>query len=131
MGSNAYRNFTIFYRRYVDRVVGYTAIDPYLLVIELDNGDKILYDDFYQRIRDIPKDPSVITEEEHRKEFGYRLHRMMDIKNITQAELADRTGIQQCQISKYINGKTTPSFYNVDKIAKALRCSVDELRYTK
>ena len=54
---------------------------------------------------------------------------MMYIKGITQSELSNCTDIPQYLISDYIRGKRTPSFYNVDKIAKALDCSVDELRY--
>ena len=129
MDNNAYRNFTIFHKRLADRVVTYEEQNLGFLLIHLDDGTAILYDDYYQRIRDVPKEPNSMSEAEYRKEFGYRLIRLMDIRNITQDELAKRTGIQRCQINKYINGKTTPSFYNVDKIAKALKCSVDDLRY--
>ena len=130
MENNTYRNFTIFHSYLVDRVVSWKEIDIYLLLIELDNGEVCIYDDLYQTLKTVPKDANAMTEEECRSEFGRRLSRLMGFKRITQAELSIMTNIPQYLISKYINGKTTPSFYNVDKIAKALKCSVDELRYT-
>lgn len=130
MENNTYRNFTIFYSYLVDRVVSWKEIDIYLLLIELDNGEVCIYDDLYQTLKNVPKDPDAMTEEECRSEFGRRLSRLMGFKHITQAELSVMTGISHIQINKYINGKATPSFYNVDKIAKALKCSADELRYT-
>lgn len=130
MENNTYRNFSIYYSYLVDRVASWREIDIYLLLIKLDNGEAYIYDDLYQTLKSVPKDPNAMTEEECRKEFGRRLSRIMGFKHITQVELSVMTGIPQAQLSKYINGKTTPSFYNVDKIAKALKCSVDELRYT-
>ena len=41
--------------------------------------------------------------------------------------LSYKTGISTVTLSKYMNGKTTPSTYNIQKIAQALRCSVTEL----
>ena len=129
MESNAYRNFSMFYRHLLKHVVIWKQLDLYLLLVEFDDGDICIYDDLSQSIRSVPKDPNAMTEEECRNEFGRRLVRLMGIKCITQTELSQMTNIPQYLISKYINGKTTPSFYNVDKIAKALKCSVDELRY--
>jgi transcriptional regulator with XRE-family HTH domain len=53
----------------------------------------------------------------------------MALEGISQCELSERTGITQPSISDYMNGKKLPSFYTVDKIAKALGCSVDAFRY--
>ena len=55
----------------------------------------------------------------------------MWVKGISQTDLSDRTGIGQTLISRYISGKTTPSVYNVNKIARALNMTVDGLTYNK
>jgi transcriptional regulator with XRE-family HTH domain len=70
-----------------------------------------------------------MTEETYRKEFGIRLRRLLRMKGMTQSDLADAIGITNAGLSGYINGKHTPSFYMVNKIARVLKCSVDELRY--
>jgi transcriptional regulator with XRE-family HTH domain len=71
-----------------------------------------------------------MTEDECRSEFGYRLVHIMIRKGISQVDLAERIGVSNVMINRYINGSNTPSFYVVDKIAKALNCSMDDFRYT-
>jgi transcriptional regulator with XRE-family HTH domain len=54
----------------------------------------------------------------------------MYLKGVNQQYLSDATGITAVTLSNYMRGKVTPNFYNVDKIAKALDCSIEEFRYT-
>lgn len=99
------------------------------VLVECKDGTMLMYDDMDHTIRRLPDDSSNLTEEECKWEFGRRLRRLMRVKGITQAELSEKTGISQYLLSGYITGKRSPSFYRVDKIAKALECSTDELRY--
>lgn len=99
------------------------------LFIRIDDGSCWLYNDFENTLGKLPSDSNRLTEQECRKEFGRRLRRLMWRNGISQAELSDKTGISVPVLSNYITGKNTPSFYKVDKIAKAIGCSVDELRY--
>ena len=107
----------------------YLRIDDYGLTAELKDGSVVEYDDMTISFRNLPSNSRDLTEQECRREFGMRVRKIMGRKGITQIELAERTGIQQTLLSNYMNGKTTPSFYNIDKIAKALDCSADEFRY--
>lgn len=99
------------------------------LLIKLNDGTSVLYDDRDNSIRMLPIDSHNMTEDETRHEFGIRLTKMMQLKGVTQNELSKLTGIPQSMISSYVNGRYTPSFYAVDKIAKALDCSTDDFRY--
>ena len=99
------------------------------VIIKLNNGDVISFDTLYRTIRSMPKDSKSLSEDRCRFEFGIRLKRILMKSGMTQADLATITGIHQSNISDYITGKTTPSFYNVDKIAKVLNCSMDDFRY--
>lgn len=99
------------------------------LIVKLLDGSSVSYDYINKTIRNLPSDSRKLTVHECRKEFGIRLNNIMYSKGITQEDLSNETGIPQSMISNYITGKTSPSFYKVDKIAKALECSVDELRY--
>lgn len=123
--SNLQRMYPFLY----DQMESYVIINDFDIHIKLKDGSTVLYDDFDKSFRSLPENCNELTEEQCRREFGSRLYRIMQRKCITQEELSACTGIHQTIISKYINGKHTPSFYNVDKIAKALGCSVDELRY--
>ena len=99
------------------------------LIVTFKDGSKILYNDFENTVRNLPADSSNMSEKQFRREFGYRVKRIMLEKGVTQDELSEKTGIAQETLSRYICGKNVPSFYKIDKIAKALDCSVDEFRY--
>lgn len=98
------------------------------LVVLLNDDTYISYDEFRNSIRNLPKDPNNMTEAQFRREFGRRLTNMMMIKGVCGIELSERTGIPRSMLSNYLTGKNTPSFYKVDKIARALNCSTDEFR---
>lgn len=99
------------------------------LVIKRKDGTSVLFDEATAETRILPLDSSTMTDEEAVREFKFRLRRIMQRKGVTQTELSNRTGIEQCSISQYLTGKRNPSFRNVDKIARALGCSTDDLRY--
>lgn len=123
------QNLKRIYNFLYENMESYEVVTDFDVYLHMKDGRTVLYDDFDRSFRTLPKNKDDMTEDQCRLEFAYRLYRIMQRKHITQQELADRTGIAQPQISAYITGKRMPSFYNVDKIAKALGCSVDELRY--
>lgn len=52
--------------------------------------------------------------------FALRLSQAMDLRNITQAELVEKTGITKGAISQYLKGEYIPKRLNTNKIARAL-----------
>lgn len=102
--------------------------DDFMLV-KLNDGRSLLYDALEHTTRLLPRDSHAMTEEECRREFRSRLRKWMRRKGMSQLELSERTGISQVVISRYASGKSMPGFYAIDKIAKALDCSVDDFRY--
>lgn len=48
-------------------------------------------------------------------------------RGLSQRELAKRTGINYVTISKYETGRVAPGLANVEKIARALGCLVNDL----
>jgi DNA-binding Xre family transcriptional regulator len=99
------------------------------LIIKLDDGDTISYDNISKSIRTMPIDANLMTEDECKYEFGLRLQRLMWRSGLTQERLSILTGITQPLLSSYVSGKRMPGLYNLDKLAKALDCSVDDFRY--
>lgn len=93
------------------------------------DGSVWSYDRSEKTLRKLRSDTNNISEQECRKEFGYRLYKIMGLKGITQKQLSAMTGITQSMISNYITGKASPSFYNASKIAKAIGCSIEDFRY--
>lgn len=129
--NHQYSSFKLHFPYIEEDVVEYHQLKTGELIIHLDDGVTIMYDDLDNTIRVLPEDPSKLSRYEFAREFGLRFRRMASYKGVTQFDLVILTGIQQSLLSDYMNGKKVPSFYNVDKIARALDCSVEEFRYTE
>lgn len=59
--------------------------------------------------------------------FASNLKAAMAAKNISQAELADLSGISKSGISQYLSGKYQPKGKIINKLAKTLGCSATYL----
>ena len=68
-----------------------------------------------------------IDENIWRKNFAYQVNRRMMYIGVSQEWLSEKTGISRVTISKYLNCKSSPSGPNLERIARALGCSVGEL----
>jgi DNA-binding Xre family transcriptional regulator len=123
------KNMAAYYPYLVDEAIEIVETGPSELLVRLADGSAYLYDDFDQIARPLPRDSDNMTEMECRTEFSARLRRTMLLKGVSQNELADRTGITRPMINRYMTGKSEPGFYNLDKIARALGCSLEEFRY--
>lgn len=121
-------NLKFYFPMFYDRAINIHRRGKNELIIELVDGRIISYYDVDHTFRFLPELDS-ISEERYRREFGIRLRQIMEEKWKNQTELSEMTGIPQSVISLYINGKRTPSFYTVNKIAKALKCSTDDFRF--
>ena len=110
-------------------IVEYEAISDYELIVVLIEGGRFIFDSMDGTIRRLPSRSHAPNDEDYKREFGFRLKKMLYRKGMTMTELSAKTGITQPQISNYINGRNSPSFYKVEKIADVLGCSLDDLRY--
>lgn len=129
MHNHLYEQFLWHHRYLRDEVDHYEETGMGELTLYFKNGSRVIYDSFEDRCRDLPKDARTMTEKECNEEFAARLRGVMRRRGCSQRELSERTGFSQSAISKYVTGKTMPSFYSVDRIARALDCSVDDLRF--
>lgn len=129
MEYTLFNNFKLCFPSIANKAVALYENSYGELIVKLENGETIIYDDVTRSYRRLPYDSTELTEDECRREFGIRLDKMLRRKNITQIELSEMTGINRSILNGYITGKHSPSFYNVDRIAKALGCSVDDFRF--
>ena len=53
--------------------------------------------------------------------FASRLNKAMELKNMKQSELVEKTGITKGAISQYLKGEYEPKQINLYKISKALQ----------
>ena len=119
----------LYFPETIKKAIDNKEVSHYDIMFHLNDGDTVLYNSSDTTIRTLPQNDRELTEEECKKEFGIRLLNIMRRNCVTQSELSERTGISQPRLSNYISGKVAPTLYSLDKIAKALHCSVDEFRY--
>lgn len=97
------------------------------LIVVLDNGMRLLYDDDLKTTRRLSNDPINMDDDQYCVEVGHRLRSIIRKKRVTQHELSEKTGISPVTISKYINGKACPTLATIHKIARAMDCPVEDL----
>lgn len=114
-----------------NRICDWYPSGDFEVVLILDDGSKVQYEGLNHTYRWLPeyveRSESLLTEEEYRREFAYKLNRLMESNGYGQADLAKATGISQSAISKYTRGDALPGYYNLMKFSHALNCSVSEL----
>lgn len=117
----------------IDEIVDWYPSGYQEITIKDRNGIKKTYNWITGKLRVIydPSNDCSLSEEEWRKVFSSRLYNRLITLGMSQETLSEITGISRVTLSKYFNGKATPSFYNADKIARALKSSLTELTYIR
>lgn len=62
-----------------------------------------------------------------KKDFGSRLSRVMELKNVRQNQLARATGVTEATVSRYVNNRRMPDINFVRNAARMLGVSADYL----
>ena len=60
-------------------------------------------------------------------DLSINLRRLLNEKGMTQRSFANKVGISEQTISRYINGDRLPDYDNIDLMANGLQVSVNEL----
>ena len=125
--SNAdfmFENFCFNFPLYRDEVESYRDYSDFELLVRLKSGKELIYEDIQCSV-DFMNNLS--GEDAWRRRFGMKLRHLMYKSGLYQGDLAKMCGISMRSLSLYINGKSVPSLYNAEKIAKALGCTTEEL----
>lgn len=124
------RDLEFFCPHIMERMIDWYPIGRNEIYIKTDDGERYSYQFIghsLKRLGPVRKTKVTMTEEEWRKMFSRRLYRRMRSTGMLQDRLSSLTGISPVSLSKYVNGKATPSTYNLRRIADALNCSMNEL----
>lgn len=127
------RDMVIFRKRYqhiVDKMIEYESYGEDEILITMSDGTELVYNVFMDKLRRVNKqfnDNRDVNEDSWREMFSIRLCGKMRLRAMSRWKLSELTGISEVTISKYMNGKATPSAYNLRKIAIVLECPISEL----
>ena len=109
-------------------IVSRTKISDSEYIFECNDGDKYLFDivgDVVKRIGYPGLDH--ITDELWKKEFARRLKKMAIRKGYYMKDVAEKLGVSENTISRYMTGKRIPDAYTVKRLSEILDCSVEYL----
>lgn len=126
---NARRKFEICFPHFGE-ILSERRIGPFETLYTLKDGRKVIYDEVddvitvYQKH---DKDMDILPEEDWKKEFARILKRTIHLSGMTQGEFADRIGISQSTISKYMRRQSIPSAYVLKTMARVLKLDLDYL----
>lgn len=127
--DNAIESLEIYFPYIAEEVISYKYISVNELLVRLENGQRMVFDNLEKTIRRIPDKYNPDDDNDYRREFSIRLKKAMRRKGYSQIKLSAETGIQPSLINGYVKGKNIPTFKSADKIAKVLGCSLDDLRF--
>src|SRR5450432_3764849 len=61
--------------------------------------------------------------------IGDRLRALREVKNFSQGDIEEKTGLLRCYVSRVENGHTVPSVETLEKFARALEIPMYQLFY--
>lgn len=126
----AYRTLILYNSNLLGKVTGQRLIGDGESIFYLTDGRKFRFDYFNQRgyyLRDRERTNNRITDEEWIKEFSKKLKRKLLLKTISQKELANRLGLSEHTVSRYVNGHRQPTYIMIKHICEVLNCNISEL----
>lgn len=126
---NIFDEFATYFPTFAEQTVDWYPNGRSEITVILEDGSVKYYNHLYRTIRYAKSVETYEneTEEDLRRVFAKRLNDRMVMLGVTQYELAEMTGLSSVTLSKYMNGKATPSLHNARKIERALKCSIYEL----
>ena len=120
------KQFELYYPDYYNNAVNWWASGRVSIGIKLENGEMLDFNSMENTIRWI-KNVDDADEEYRRKAFGYNLQKILPFCGMSKSELAEKLGITNAMLSRYIHGKAMPSFDKGRQIAMLIGCSMEEL----
>lgn len=125
-----YNEFEKYYKNNRSEIVGWEPVSKNMIVVYYDNGIRSFYDGITQTVHTVhPRSSGAefIDDETYIRRFTWRLAAAVGSSGLTRDEISERTGISKASLSGYLNGKTIPSAVTVYKLARVLKCSVEDL----
>lgn len=97
------------------------------ITVRLRDGLLFEFDSITNTIRRINTDNSTSDPEALRKEIGHNLQKMISNRGIPQSHIAERVGITDAMLSRYIHGTSMPGIDKLYNLAAVLGCRVTDL----
>jgi predicted XRE-type DNA-binding protein len=119
--------FEHYYPYLYEQVVDWWPSGRLHITVKLDDGSLFEYSSVDNTIRKISSDNNTKDVEALRKEIGRNLQKVILTRGIPQSHIAEKVGITEAMLSRYIHGTSMPGVDKLYNIAATLGCRVADL----
>lgn len=119
--------FRMYYPSLYNQGVDWWKSGPYHITVLLNDNSRVEFDSSENTIRWVSKIDHSVDNDILRKEIGRNIRKFIVYKGMNQQDVAERAGITQAMLSRYINGTSMPGIDKLHNIASVLGCHVDDL----
>lgn len=107
-------------------IVDWRQVGPCEIVVRFEDGYRVHYSSRTHCFTPM-YDMLSMNDDDWKWQFSMRLLVQMQTARMTQEKMAEETGLSQATISNYMNGRRVPDAIALNKIVRALGCSVTDL----
>lgn len=121
----------MFYRNnenYRGKVTKYKFLNDDEILFKLKDGTQMIYDFTMNGRRNIIY-KNKLNDEQLKKEFRFRLKAMLIHAGITQKDFAEKIGVSEVSIVRYLKGERVPTYILLKRMADVLHCKVDDFYF--
>ena len=118
--------FELYYPTVYKQSVDWWASGRMSISVKLTDGNIFEYNYVDNTIRKVQTNADV-DDTNMTKSFGKNLQKHIPFSGMSHGQLAEKLGITNAMLSRYIHGNSSPSVVKAFRIAKLLGCTVDEL----
>lgn len=125
-----FRNYIEFYGSPNDEIVKWEPLGRHDIVVYFADGSKAFYDDISGAVYNVHKRTEkreFIDDDIYARRFCWKLNVVLNASGLTRDEISQRTGISKAALSNYFSGRRIPSGDKLHKLAKVLKCPVQDL----
>lgn len=119
--------FELYYTRLFQHTVDWWPSGRLCITVKLDDGLMFEFDSYDNSIRKVQANNNVNDVDTLRRNIGYNIQKAIQTRGMPQNDVADKSGVTQAMLSRYIHGKSTPSIDKLYCIANVLGCRVSDL----
>lgn len=119
--------FEAYYPYLYEQTVDWWPSGRLHITAKLDDGMLFEFDSITNTIRRIQTDNQTSDADTLKKEIGSNIQKMISTRGIPQSHIAERVGITDAMLSRYIHGTSMPGVDKLYNIAAVLGCRVTDL----
>lgn len=119
--------FQMYFPDLYEQGIDWWKSGPYHITVLLNDNSRVEFDSSNNTIRWVPKLDRSVDSEQLRKEIGRNIRKYIIYRGMRQQEVAEKLGITEAMLSRYINGTSMPGIDKLHGLASVLGCQVNEL----